>query len=405
MSKKYQSLTDVYQSGPIKQDKKPAKKKFKPLREAYVQILEKDDPHTHSISIDRGEEIGITDNDFKEIKHLIFDRNEVTGLTKLISKQSNIDSKHALEIVKMIIKSDSPQTIIDYIKNRSVSMDGLIDSGNVYDVPEWSDVDPEFIKNLLAFKWAASPTIGGGEVFMSVMLKNAKRSTSKGDVEVGGTEIEVKADSGRLRGQRGYGEGAQATRVMYNGLKKLIDRHDVDVSLPREGSSDYNYNNFAGINKTAPTGWAAYRVAEAIIPASEGKVMISDINDIVIKAFKSVYTSTTEDDWRWVNNIMTSVDTYKNREAVSEFRRLIIVTLINYYMDLEQIDTIVTVNITGTGAPMRLSKGRTGWVGRVTRDNVYEYESNGVFISGWPSFGSGSGVQGMTAGITAVPGA
>jgi len=401
MNKKFKSLSEVYQTGNPQEIIKEEKKPFVPMSSLYQLVKEAEEEDlTHTVSVDGGPDVGITDKEYKGIKHLMHDRGEINKYIKLIMSQAKLEKDKAKEIVKVILNSNSSQPIFDYLTNREetgVTIDELLQARNIFTVDKWSNFDPQFLAWLATFKWVEKGIgMGSGEILVSVLIKGARKagaSGEKGDTIVNDVELEVKSDNGRLKGQRGYNQGPEASKYWFEQLSGLISsRPELNIQPPaKPGGVEYNFTR-------SNQGWELYKKGNELIQASantDTPITLIAINQLAKDGLKRVFGDATDQDVMWIDELITQPDFYldKNITAAIDYRYAIM--QIALYMRIEEIDSILTFTMSTK------TKKHYGSVGIITPDNLSEFTNYGTRITSRSSFSAGGGAFGMVLGISA----
>ena len=401
MNKKFKSLSEVYQTGKSQEIIKEEKKLFVPMSSLYQLVKEAEEENlTHTVSVDGGPDVGITDKEYKSIKHLMHDRDEINKYIKLIMSQSRLEKEKAKEVVKAILNSNSSQPIFDYLTNREetgVTIDELLQARNIFTVDKWSNFDPQFLAWLATFKWVEKGIgMGSGEILVSVLIKGARKagaSGEKGDTIVNDVELEIKSDNGRLKGQRDYNQGPEASKYWFEQLSGLISsRPELNIQPPaKPGGVEYN---FTRSNK----GWELYKKGNELIQASantDTPITLIAINQLAKDGLKKVFAAATDQDVMWIDELITQPDFYldKNITAAIDYRYAIMQIAI--YMRIEEIGSILTFTMSTE------TKKHYGSVGIITPDNLSEFTNHGTRITSRSSFSAGGGAFGMVLGISA----
>ena len=401
MNKKFKTLSEVYQTGKSQEIIKEEKKPFVPMSSLYQLVKEAEEEDlTHTVSVDGGPDVGITDKEYKSIKHLMHDRGEINKYIKLIMSQSKLEKDKAKEIVKVILNSNSSQPIFDYLTNREetgVTIDELLQARNIFTVDKWSNFDPQFLAWLATFKWVEKGIgMGSGEILVSVLIKGARKagaSGEKGDTIVNDVELEIKSDNGRLKGQRGYNQGPEAAQYWFEQLSGLISsRPELNIQPPaKPGGSEYN---FTLSNK----GWELYKKGNELIQASantDTPITLIAINQLAKDGLKRVFADATDQDVMWIDELITQPDFYLDINTIAAIDYRYAIMQIALYMRIEEIDSILTFSMSP------FPKKHYGSVGIITPDNLSEFQNYGTRITSRSSFSAGGGAFGMVLGISA----
>jgi len=169
----------------------------------------------------------------KTISGLIF-TTPISNYLKVKEQESNID-KGSIRLFKELIEEyDIQQEFAEYIKN---PVDFDINKNN------FTDSIPSLPADKLKIIFRSMPTtiignvsVGPGEVLFSILFKNVKKRDSKGDLDIGNLNVEVKASIGaskKAKNERGtdagavvakgYGRGAWSSTRKTGGFDNFVE--------------------------------------------------------------------------------------------------------------------------------------------------------------------------------------
>jgi len=315
----------------------------------------------------------------------LFDNVILDKIENLVNRDSDIEKSIIDLIVKSGIPSNKAEEISDkalsypgaekfanYLKKRSLTLKS-INGKTISSVLSKTGIDNNFLSWLIQYTWPASPSIGRGEVALALLLKNGTKAADKGDIKVGGIEVEVKGAGGRLKGQHGYGTGLAGAQAFETELKKLAKKLPKEIALknniPPSGGTEYN-----------PTGnnWAIDRIGSEMILVSKGKITSTDIVKVWKKGLNAVFLNMNTG---WIKSHIDNAGKIKNRDKfVKDFG----INTIEYYMSQEGFGAI---------ALLHPSSGKMALV----TDPKNAYSS--IKIKAPPSFSAKAGSQGATFAI------
>jgi len=169
----------------------------------------------------------------KTISGLVF-TTPISNYLKVKEQESNIDRGSIRLFKELIEKYDIQQEFAEYIKN---PVDFDINKNN------FTDSIPSLPADKLKIIFRSMPTtiignvsVGPGEVLFSILFKNVKKRDSKGDLDVGNLNVEVKASIGASkkaeneRGTdagavvaKGYGRGAWSSTRKTGGFDNFVE--------------------------------------------------------------------------------------------------------------------------------------------------------------------------------------
>ena len=112
-----------------------AERKMVQSMKTFKQFFEDNSYEAYFLRVDNKpftKSIPISDDDYKEIKHLLADRSSVDKLINIVSSQSALDPTWVKSILRIILSQSNTEEVLEYIKTRDsngVTMDDLISSG------------------------------------------------------------------------------------------------------------------------------------------------------------------------------------------------------------------------------------------------------------------------------------
>jgi len=169
----------------------------------------------------------------KTISSLVF-TTPISNYLKVKQQESNIDKGSIRLFKELIEKYDIQQEFAEYIKD---PVDFDINKNN------FTDSIPSLPADKLKIIFRSMPTtiignvsVGPGEVLFSILFKNVKKRDSKGDLDIGNLNVEVKASIGASkkaeneRGTdagavvaKGYGRGAWSSTRKTGGFDNFVE--------------------------------------------------------------------------------------------------------------------------------------------------------------------------------------
>lgn len=248
-----------------------------------------------------------------------------------------IPEDHAKAITEHIFTYSISQVkkISNYLSNRTVTIDDLGLEGNLLSIFSSIGLPQPFISFLFSYGWKTLPAMGDGEVMFSILMKDAMKpgKGAKGDVLVGGKELEVKGAGARVKGAKGYGQGIEFSRVVAEKLQDINNKHKLNINIPEPGGTEYNivkrnsgyFDNF--IQQT-----------DAI---KNGFITRSEIIKTYKQAMNSVYYKM---DTSWINRNISRNGTIID---LGKFHEDWFNASFKYYSGIEEFDTLVFCDKSG----------------------------------------------------------
>tara|TARA_R110000823_G_scaffold94888_1_gene207335 strand:+ start:2350 stop:3564 length:1215 start_codon:yes stop_codon:yes gene_type:complete len=292
-----------------------------------------------------------------------------------------LSSGTAREVTEKIFSYSAAEckVIVEYLKNRSVGFSELKGATKLTSLFSSTGINGNFLNWLAKYEWAGSPSVGKGEALLAILCKGGgKPQGKKGDVYINNQEVEVKGNSGRLKGQKGYSDGQQASKLFGKGLKDLmskLDEKDRPIKLdkiPGAGSGSYQLGP-SNIKNNALNNHAPILIKKKVAKRS-------DIVKIYKEALSAVFHGMS---LSWIDK---QINAKGQISSINSFDKEFFLAVFDYYVKVEKMNHIIVLNP---------NSGAMGYIGK-GMDPL-----SVVNIVSRPSFTSGAGSQGMTFAISA----
>jgi len=347
---------------------------------SFKYFFEDNEDSEHYLRVDDKpfkKSIPISDDDFKEIKHLLADRGSIDELITKIGEQSNLKPDRVKDLLKILLSQSNTDTVIEYLHNREdigVTKDELVSSGNIFTAFGEVGFEEDTIKDLYNKQFSEQPVMGRGEMLMVVLLKGCTKPP-KGDILIDGELYDVKGKSARLRGQTGYGDGASASIYWSNEFTKLSNEKDLNLDVPEGGTNDFN------ILINSP----GYAIRTGFELLNNNIITAEYFSTLIKNGLKSVFS-------RMEDFELTFVDDLINEGFEAGYKRFITnykIALLHYYLRIERMEN--------TGLLIfNEPQGNVAHINSSTSpDDVFRQVGIGL-----PGFGAKAGPQGSAASIT-----
>lgn len=318
--------------------------------------------------------IPISDDDYKEIKHLLADRSSVEELINIVSNQSALDPTWVKSILRIILSQSNTEEVLEYIKTRDsngVTMDDLISSGNMVTAFSKVGFEQSTIQQLYDLRFHSQPVMGRGEILLTTLLKDCQKA-SRGDILVDGKVYDVKGQGARLRGQSGYSDGAAASIYWSKVFTELSNKNNLNLDVPAGGTNDFNILKSPG-----------YLLTTGFELLGSNIITTEYLSGIIKNGFKSVFTQLQDSELTFIDEFVK-----KGLGSYNEFLVNYKIALLHYYLRLEEMEN--------TGLFVFNKKGNVAFVNSSTSPaDVFK-----VVNIGLPGFGAKAGPQGSAASIT-----
>jgi hypothetical protein len=384
--KKYKSLKDIYLEKSLgKNVPSIPSTRITLVPEKGTVLLQKDPPSGDV------EEYNVGDDKLKKVKTILSKSEEKeTSIVSLLNGL-NIPPAHSKIIAEKVFESEANEKIVAYLNNRDVRIEDL-DGKNIIDVFTSKVSDRTFVEWLLSYEWAATPNVGAGEAFISIMVAGARKTSTKekGDVKIGEQELEIKGDGARLRGQKGFGSAIEAGNQWSRFLKENVNKYNLGIDVPAGGNNVYNF---------VKNGYAFDTIGQQIIANSGGKFTLNDL----LKGWKDgllkLYLNANEDNFNFIDA------SYENGVLNKEkFNNGLALFSLNYYYTVEGIEQILLgkfkISQEARQKTATLEYKRYGTAILIKKEDI----SNGTVLNKarytLPSFGATAGVQGGSTALS-----
>jgi hypothetical protein len=186
------------------------------------------------------------------------------------------------------------------------------------------DLDKDLVGDLLMFAPTTQPVTGRCETFIILFVEGARKGSS-GDIEVNGTEYEIKGSGARLKGQKGFGSQPAALRTFTNGIQQLITKSGLQLNL---NNPDFDV-------KVKTSGFINQIASELV---ATGNVTKQDIAQLYANGFAELYTNADHqtDLLSWIE---PNLD--ENGNIGGKFKEDYFLFAAKYYADQEHFDYIL----------------------------------------------------------------
>jgi len=382
--KKYKSLNEVYLENSYAKPVPPPPRSKIFFTEKGTVLLQKDPPQGNV------EEYNVGDEKLQKVKNILSKSEEKeANITDVLTKL-NIPPAHAKLISEKIFESPNSEQIVAYINNRDITIE-QVDGKNILDVFAQKISDKKFLEWLLAYEYTANPSVGAGEVFVSIMIANARKTSTKekGDVKIGEQELEIKGDGARLRGQRGMGTGVEVSNYWSNFLNEKAKIYNLDIQIPEGGTNFYNF---------VKNGWAFDTVGQQIITNSQGSFNLQQLIIGWKEGLRKLYLSSKLEDYAFIDS------SYENGVLnKSKFINGLVLFSLRYYFTIENLEKLLVGKFKLAEAAKEKTKTvafkRYGTVVLINLEDINTGNALNKATYTLPSFGASAGVQGGSTSI------
>lgn len=190
----------------------------------------------------------ISDQDASKLAAQISDLevvNPINNYLNQVARESNIPSDQINKFKKLLRDYEIQDSFYDYIKN---PVDLNLNAKNFTDlIPNISSDKLKILYRKMITTIVGNVSIGPGEILFSILFKNVKKRDSKGDLDVGNKNVEIKAsiggekfaelekaaDAGAVVA-KGYGRGSWSSTKKTGKFEEFIN----ELNMSEENTED-----------------------------------------------------------------------------------------------------------------------------------------------------------------------
>jgi hypothetical protein len=318
----------------------------------------------------------ISDIEYKEVKHLFANKGDIESILNILINDLKITPSHAQAAARIIHSDDAAVLyLLDRdVDDNGVTLEELISAGNIYTPFEKREISRDTIQALYNLEPSTKPRMGKGEILVSVFIKNAKKA-STGDVVIDDNLFDVKGESARIGGQKGFSGPAPGSITWHKELKKyspLIKDLTDGFQIPPAGSNGYN------LKRTVP-----FQFLAIIKLINEGHISEEEGIRIAKSGLLAVYTLLDSSHLVSVENLIKAKAT---PEAYKDFIETFSIEMLNYYLEIEDLKDTGLIVFNNRGSVVFLSYNEPNLLDKV---NIT-----------LPAFSTKAGPQGAMTGIS-----
>lgn len=353
----------------------------------YKQFFEDEDNMWHLKVQDEpfADSVPISDDDYREIKHLLQGKGFVDELIPTLAEQSNLNVEQMKQAFRIILSQDDFEDAVNYLRNRErsgITKEQLTETGNLFNTFSTVGFERDTLAALYELRAHSQPVMGKGELLLTVLLKGCTKPIH-GDIAIDGEIYDVKGVNARLRGQKGFAIGESATKVWSQWLTNLNEQKNLGLEVPPPGTNDWHIK--AGRSKKTPDlralGYLINTGSELVI---KNIIAPTEFSDIIKAGLRAVYTQLSDKELSFVDVFTSNLQTKGLDRAF--LLRSYANALVQYYLRIEDLgDTGVFVF--GKIGQIKFFNKSTG--------NILDI---GINVD-LPSFGASAGPQGSSAGV------
>lgn len=147
----------------------------------------------------------------------------------------NIPKEQSLILTEKIVSYGSQYNIRKYLESKSLDINDY--QNKIFNILEYfSFIEKDLLNFLYSYTWNTSPSIGNGEIFLTLFFKNFKRSPHNCSSDIifysdKEYKLEVKGNCGRLRGQIGFGDYNALRNHLFESFNSFLKSHNIDFEI------------------------------------------------------------------------------------------------------------------------------------------------------------------------------
>lgn len=296
---------------------------------------------------------------------------------------SNAD---ATAVFNILTKGSDMQQVSSYLMSGKRDIQQFLGKKvNVYDwLTSIGINDKNVAARLYDYATNTKPITGPAEVFLSLFIAGGARpsSTEKGDVRINGMEVEVKANGGRLIGQKGYGDAKSMRQAVKTSLETLVAQFGAQVEVE-------SIENDAAFHITKRDPREVGRVLQEIAK-QQGKFRRKDllvIAEQLLQAYNTYLKNSAPLLKKYVGPVAATISPTGQLDTRA-FHAQLLNLYFEYYHSLEQFELLALAN------------KKTGNLLIIPPSEFSTYVQQGIIDYTNPSFTDAAGMQGGTYSIT-----
>ena len=318
------------------------------------------------------------------IKNAVGGSNYRDLIINFLVNDVNFPKKEAEILFTYLNNNGNIEAIADYFTNRDFDINSNMNRKiNAAEINSRFGLSGGSSLDFFNFGWRTSPPMGPGEAYLSAIIAGAKRpkSSEKGDVMVGGAELEVKGPGGRIIGQKGYGDGKQMRVAFANAIRAIADEFQTSVPDEVSNKSDSYWN----ITKKDARGIEECLRAIAKEVRHFNGDQIKFISSQLIEAYQTFLLNLDINGNAWALRDAIKSDGSIN---VTAWHDAMLEIYFDYYYSIEGFDAFAMTS-------------RNGYFAIIDPRSFMDfYRAGNIKIDSNPGFTNGAGVQGATYSIS-----
>lgn len=283
-----------------------------------------------SVSID-GEVVGAVDHrddhaidSIKRIAASSTGKEEIK--TFLFSIGIPIDRQE--EIIGLLAGGDWAKAS-SYLLNRNLNISSLLNQKkSAFEINKtlFGITNKKLSDKLFSYQWSTQPVMGKGEVWLALVLQNGSKA-GIGDVEVSGSNMEVKGVGARLVGQKGYGDAKRMGSHFRNAMIHVCSLLKINYTPPQGSGIEWSVTK----TQSRLLGKSLKDMAEIRGGFSNSDIKL--ISGAIIEAYKNLYTGLRTQNYK--DSLVSSINS-KGDIDLRKFNLELVKIGFEYYHQVEQ---------------------------------------------------------------------
>lgn len=317
-----------------------------------------------------------------------------------VSKILNITNDHEIIIRNYFLSKGIPlerhDHLFDFIVNNyikindikhlikpKINSDVFLKNKNLFKLDNIFDkISLEFLQSIVQYKWAGSPTIGSGEIFLCLSLTDVFKPLH-GDIQIDNKILEVKANTARLRGQKYYLDTTSVHIYITNQIKKYLKLTKVKSDYINDLLKSTSPNKY-NLNVSNFGFYYAYEILYSKATSKLKPLLLESLMTIFDKILVNYSEKTRK--FLHKNLELALTDEITFYDFFKELTNVITIDSFHRYFYEENINTIIFINTKNLNCLI------------INETNLIENLNK--FKIRLPSLSIKSGPQGISTGVT-----
>lgn len=295
----------------------------------------------------------------------------------------NFPKRESQLLFDILSHSQDVNKVKDYLLNRDISLNSLVNKvSGAGSINQKLGISGEESLKFFNFSWRTSPPMGPGEAYLSTIIKDGRRPSSKekGDCIIGNLELEIKGPGGRLVGQSGYGDAKSMRGSFRECILNISNNLGIQHTL-----IDNNQPGFWNVTKREGRGLEENLMAMSRKFGKFTKKEFGLISEEIVKAWTKYLLNL---DVRKYSGVFSDCIGTDGKINLTLYNRNLLSMFFEYYHSMEGFHYFCMTHESGKFLIIKPS------------DFMKFYENGTIKIPNLPSFTDGAGSQGGSFAIS-----